>query len=360
MSFRTIMIVCLWAVLAFPAYAGPFNDYDKSSATIFAYNRIGEDAYAASNLRLEEFEAHILELAEGHYHVAALSDVINALKSDSPLPENTVVLTFDGGYRSVLHNAIPLMEKHGFPYTLFIASNLTKDGNDQYLGWNDLKKILRSDLAAIGMHPATYANLTGEDETTIRKYINAALGDFERELAIRPAFFAYPFGEYDTAYAAILSDYNFTALLGQNSGVAYNGSAHDALPRFLMTDAYGDLERFRMAAQALPLPVTHIEPQSPFVTENPPAIGFNLHDDFVKDADSITCFASNQTKPAMQKLGNNRIELRLPEPFIDDRARMNCTLAAGKNENGETIWRWFGLLFAYAETPMTDDTPPAP
>ncbi len=356
--FVIIAMLCMAAPSA--AMAGPFNDYDRISATVFAYYRIGEDAYPDSNLSTTVFAAHIQELADGNYNVVSLPDLVNALKTDTPLPTNAVVLTFDGGYRSVLENALPLLEEHGFPYTVFIAANQAGESGGQYMNWEDIKKLGHSGLATIGMHPASYAALYSEGDTAIRKNLNTALGDFEKHLGARPDFFAYPFGEFDASYAGILTDYNFTATMGQNSGVTYNGSDLSALPRFLMTDAYGDLERFRMAAQAKPLPVSDVQPATTVVMDNPPAIGFTLHPDFAGAAENLGCYASNQDKPAVEKLGEDRFELRLSQPFTEDRARINCTLPAGKNDNGETIWRWFGLLFTYTEPAITEDVPLLP
>ncbi|MEM6781517.1 MAG: polysaccharide deacetylase family protein [Pseudomonadota bacterium] len=345
MLYRFLILIL--AILSLPASleAAPFRDYDDISATIFAYNRIGEDHDSQNNLRLDQFESHIQELIDGDYHVKALTDVISAFQSNTPLPKNTVVLTFDGGYRSILNNAIPLLEDNDLPYTLFIPSNLMSVANQQYLNWTDLKSISKSDLATIGIHPAAYTSLRGSDKTIIQRNINTALGDFQKHLGERPKLFAYPFGDYDDAYADIIGDYAFDATLGLQSGVAYYAHDLSALPRFNMTERYGDLSRFRMAAQALPFPVKDIDPHTPALQTNPPSIGFTVHSDFANKVDGLSCFASNGDKPILEKLGDNRLELRLKEPFIRDRGRVNCTLAAGKNDDGETIFRWFGLLF---------------
>lgn len=349
MLHRALIIAFLLMTAQTKAFAGMFPDYDQVSATIFAYNRIGEDTYNSGNLQLEQFEAHIQELADGHYNVAALPDVIDALRSGTPLPQNTVALTFDGGYRSVLTNAVPLLEEHNLPYTLFIPTNLISDSNTQYFSWKDLKTLHKSGLATIGIHSAAYTSIYKSGEDNIRKDLNSAIGDYQKHLGTRPDFFAYPFGDYDDAYAKIVSEYNFKAAFALNSGVAYNGSDIMALPRFAMTDPYGDLERFRMAAQALPVPVDHIHPTSPAADSNPPSIGFNIHSDFAEKIDSITCFANNQTKPLIEPLGENRLELRLDQPFDQGRGRVNCTMPAGQNDDGQMVWRWLGFLFVYED-----------
>lgn len=342
-------LILLTLVTVSAAAAAPFQDYDEVSASIFVYNRIGEDAYPQSNIRLDQFESHIQELAAGPYHVASLDEVVSAFNNHTPLPHNTVVLTFDGGFRSIKTAAIPILEKHNMPYAVFVVPGLLGGDNDQYLNWADLKDIAKSKHATIGLHPVSYTRTYALDDTEMERQINSAIGDYTTHMDERPRFFAYPFGEYSTALQNTVKDKGFDAALAQNSGVAWYGSDIFALPRFTMTESYGDLERFRMAAQALPIPVTAIAPEDPYTSDNPPSIGFTLHSDFTNNTDALDCFANDQDKPELQMLGEARIEIRLEQPFTDDRARVNCTMPAGTNEDGEQLWRWTGFLFSLKE-----------
>ena len=55
-----------------------------------------------------------------HHTVLPLAKVVDAIQSKTPLPSNTVVITFDDGYENILKNAHPIMVDMGFPYTIFI------------------------------------------------------------------------------------------------------------------------------------------------------------------------------------------------------------------------------------------------
>jgi len=105
---------------------------------------------------------------------------------------------------------------------------------------------------------------------------------------------------------------------------------------------YGDKERFELLANALPLPVLDITPEDPLLRpeNNPPAFGFTVQST-VTGLDRLMCYASNQDAPApLQRLGENRIEVRMPAPFQRGRGRINCTLP---DRSGR--WRWLGQSF---------------
>ena len=110
------------------------------------------------------------------------------------------------------------------------------------------------------------------------------------------------------------------------------------LPRFTLNETYGGIDRFRLAANALPLPVTDVLPSDPVLQVNPPAFGFTVRPGLTSLA-QLACFASGQGRTKLQRLGN-RIEVRVTEPFPPGRSRINCTMP-GPDQR----WRWFGMQF---------------
>jgi hypothetical protein len=133
-----------------------------------------------------------------------------------------------------------------------------------------------------------------------------------------------------------------------------------ALPRFTMTDDFGDLDRFRLTAGALPLPVTDVVPEdSGNLAQNPPAIGFTVAPE-VKDLSRLSCFVSDIGRTGVMRPGGGRVEIRLEAPLQDRRTRVNCTLPDG----GNSRWRWFGMLLVLpgieerdTDIPSADNAP---
>lgn len=322
--------------------------YDRTAAVIFAYQRVGESLYPANSISKEQFANHIKELLEGGYNVMPLPSIIAALKANSPLPERTVAITFNGGYESALDNAIPLLLNNNLPFTVFFSPDQPDSKNPEYMGWDDIKRLKKYNQVTLGLHPASYTRLTENSPNDIRRQVNNALTRYRQILKTEPRFFAYPFGEYTKEFRDIVASSGFEAALGQQSGVAYTGSDMYVLPRFAMTESYGDDARFRMAATALPLPVTDITPDDPYITtNNPPTIGFTIEPALASKIPQLSCFLSGHGKPDMQVVGNNRVELRVDAPFQAERIRVNCTMPGPEPKPGEEArWRWFGMLLS--------------
>lgn len=343
-ALQLVLGLFLWLAAGMPAAAQAIPQ-DQAAAVIFAYHRIGEDQSPETNIRREQLESHIKELASGDYNVMPLPEIVSALKNGDKLPANAVALTFDGGHSSVIEVALPLLEKQGLPFTVFISTDHIDRKAPHYLTWNDVKRLDRIRGVSVGLHPASYIRIYHEPAEEITRQINTARARYRDELGKEPRLFAYPFGEYSAAYRNILEKQGFEAAFGQQSGVAYAGADLFSLPRFPMTESYGGLDRFRLIATALPLPATDIEPRDPMLQSTQPAIGFTIDASLKDQLGRLSCFVSNHAKPALNLVGEQRVELRLEEPLEGERTRINCTLpvaVTGENYE-EPRWRWFGM-----------------
>lgn len=351
MTFFALPIALALAVCAgaVPAHAAESIPEDSHTAVIFAWHRVGEDQTPSSSIRVEQFTAQIEELVEGTYNVMPLPEIIDAFRQGTELPPNTVALTFDGGHASFLDNAAPVLEAHKLPYTLFIVPGRTQEETTRTVGWADLRRLEKTGLATIGLHPSAYMRLTHAPDEEIRRQINTAKSLYRKHLNHEPVLFAYPFGEFGRTYRNIVENSGFQAAVGQQSGVSYNGSDRFALPRFVLTERFGDTERFQTLLGALPLPVTGVEPAEPIIAPANPVIGFTVADKLSGSLKGLSCYVSGQEKPTLDIIGS-RVELRLHDPVVQDRIRINCTLPGPQSAPEDApVWRWFGLLLSVPE-----------
>src|SRR5262249_60690614 len=74
-------------------------------------------------LDASEFARQVEYLAR-HYTLLPLSEVIDRLAQDRPLPRSPAVLTFDDGFRNVLTTALPVLQRHPAPATVFLVTGL--------------------------------------------------------------------------------------------------------------------------------------------------------------------------------------------------------------------------------------------
>ena len=56
------------------------------------------------------------------------------------IPERAVAVTFDDGYADNLHQALPILERHGIPATIFIATGYI--GGNREFWWDEIERLL--------------------------------------------------------------------------------------------------------------------------------------------------------------------------------------------------------------------------
>ena len=309
------------------------------SAAIVMYHRFNETAYPSTNITVEQLDAHIAELLTGPYSVLPLPKIIARIASGETLPDRTIGITIDDAYRSVFSVAWPKFRAAGLPFTVFISTAPLDQGLSSHMSWDQVR-VLAASGVTIGHHTVTHLHMAAATPERNWREIKDAFLRFQKELNFRPTLFAYPYGENSKALSKSIELGGFKAAFGQHSGVI--GSIDDMfyLPRFAMNEKYGSIERFRLAVNALPLPVTDVTPVDPMITSpNPPAMGFTVKDG-ISGLDRLACFASQEGRTTLERLGPTRIEIRVKEPFPEGRSRVNCTL---RTKNGR--WRWLGWQY---------------
>ena len=130
---------------------------------------------------------------------------------------------------------------------------------------------------------------------------------FIEELGLRPDLFAYPYGEYSLSVIDAVKEAGFTAAFGQNSGVMHADDLWFELPRFAFNEAYGTLDRLKLAmvnhfvCLTLRLQI--------WCSQKIPIIRFHLSRNLMP-ARQLRCFASGYGQVEVAQLGR-RAEVRL-------------------------------------------------
>lgn len=327
---------------------------DLNSAVIYAYFGVNDDDTQSPSISIENFKSQISDIADklNGYNPISLDSILRAQDKNSPLPEKTISLTFEGTDKSFLRNALPLLKENGIPFALFISPGRIDQGeriNDpSVLTWDDIRKIADSDLATIGMTSYSYTHISSKRSLeSLISDTNRARERIREELGIEPRYFSYPYGEYTPNFIKAISKQGFVAAFGQQSGAMGKSSSRVALPRFTMTDNFSDLDRLRLTALSLPFPVVDTELGTTVIESNPPTPGFTVrHDVAASDLKKIKCFASGIEKLDVQRIGERRFEIRFSNGFEDSKGRLNCTIPVAPIEGtDDPRWRWLGFQF---------------
>ena len=340
MKFFSIFLILKILLISNASFAQEISKTEIQNvnyASVLMYHRFGENKYPTTNIRMDQFSDHIKELIKTKYNVIKIQDGLNAIQNISLVKDRSVIITIDDAYSSVFNNAWPILKKYGLPFTLFVSTDVIDNKTPGYMSWEEIR-ILRDNGVTIGSQTKSHPHMHNLSENQIVKELEFSNSRFVQEIGSKPEIFAYPYGEYNLNVVKKIKINGFKAAFGQHSGVAHLSLGLYQLPRFAMNETYGNMQRFLLAVNAKPIPISDLSPKDPVIIKNPPFYGFTLSDT-IKPKGIVRCFASNGIKSETKRLGKNRIEVRLEKPFPKGRGRINCTMSAGER------WRWLGRQF---------------
>jgi peptidoglycan/xylan/chitin deacetylase (PgdA/CDA1 family) len=111
----------------------------EGSSVVLGYHGVSKADFDPWDLFLPpELFAEHLEALTKHFRPVSLEDLVEAAVQGEPIHRG-VALTFDDGYRSLLAEAKPALERYGVPGTVFIASGYVGSGVDFW--WDVLEPI---------------------------------------------------------------------------------------------------------------------------------------------------------------------------------------------------------------------------
>lgn len=127
--------------LLFRFVAGPqfslLESLAKQSLSCFYYHVVGDEGipHVAQLYRYKTVAAFIqdLEYLVKKYKPVSMTDVIENLTRDRPLPRNAFLLTFDDGYREMIDVVAPLLLRWGVNATFFMNSGFIDNSAMCYL-----------------------------------------------------------------------------------------------------------------------------------------------------------------------------------------------------------------------------------
>lgn len=105
----------------------------RTSVPILMYHKVGAAVVQPGdtflNVSGDAFERQIRALAHMHYRAMTFAQIVEALRNGQSLPRRIFAITFDDGYQCVGDVAAPILERYGFPATVFVVSDAAGGAN---------------------------------------------------------------------------------------------------------------------------------------------------------------------------------------------------------------------------------------
>jgi peptidoglycan/xylan/chitin deacetylase (PgdA/CDA1 family) len=213
------------------------------TTTVLMYHALVEDRSAIS-ISPAVFERQMRLLYEGGFQVISLAQLVNSLHSNQVLPSKSVAITFDDGLQSVCISAFPILERFGFPATVFLVAGYCGKSNNwlsqptsiplySLTTWLQIKELACHGVD-FGAHTFTHPRLDQVPPQELEHEIVDSQKMIEDQLGHKVSLFSYPYGRCDKASAELVGQVHegaCTTRLGTITG----DSDHLALVR---VDAY--------------------------------------------------------------------------------------------------------------------------
>jgi peptidoglycan/xylan/chitin deacetylase (PgdA/CDA1 family) len=173
---------------------------DESGIRILFYHRIADDEDELA-VPPRRFREQMTYLASAGFRVLDVVEVGDTL-ARGEVPQRTIGLSFDDGYRDVAENALPLLSELGFRATVFVATGVT-DGRASFqwyrrqpplLAWDEIVELDRRGTLEFEAHSVTHPNLLNLDDRRAAEEIIDSRRRLETRLGRPVAAFSYPAG----------------------------------------------------------------------------------------------------------------------------------------------------------------------
>ncbi len=180
------------------------------------------------------FRSQLRALQRAGYRGVTLRRVWNAWHHGGSLPRRPVVLSFDDGYASQVRDALPALQRAGWPAVL----NLTLDNLPQLGGTRAVRRMVRAGWA-IDSHTLTHPDLTTLADAALRRELRDSRARIRRLFGEPTSFFCYPSGRYDARVVRAARAAGYLAATTVRSGFATPTADPYALPRILVSGGTG-------------------------------------------------------------------------------------------------------------------------
>ncbi len=238
-------------------------------ATILLYHRFGDDRYPTTSVSMEDFEKQMRYLKENGYRVVRLKEIVRLVKEGRDIPEKTVAITIDDGYRSTM-KAYEVLKRFGFPFTVFLYMEAV-DRYPDFLTLEQIRDMESSGLVDFENHSYSHRAFgLMRDEKAFLEDLERSERRFQKIFGRRPTLYALPFGFYNRKILSILRERGYEAILTQDPGNVGPHTDTHRMPRQAIVGSWSRMENFKKKLVREPLPLKKLYPNYGFLKENPP------------------------------------------------------------------------------------------
>lgn len=185
---------------------------------ILIYHQVGEDVPFEMNVTREAFIEQ-LDWLSAHGDIVDLGTSLQRIGHADA--DDTYVLTFDDGHRSVFESVFPILEERDVPFTLYLSTRAMEEGGCLHgdermplVTWEEVGQMLDSNLLSVGAHSHGHLDMRVQHQNTIHLDLAECDRLIHERLGLVPRHFAYPWGHWSNEADALVRARYQSAAIG--------------------------------------------------------------------------------------------------------------------------------------------------
>ncbi len=215
---------------------------------ILMYHSIGSECsqgFRRWTVSPADFDRHMKFLADHRYEPLTVSAFTDAVETGKPLPDRTVLITFDDGLQDFYTDAFPTLQHYGFCATLYVVTGRVEEtsrwlaplgeGGRPMMSWREVALVCRQGIE-IGAHTHTHPQLDILTHKHAREEIVRSKAELENRLGRPVRTFAYPHGFASAATRRIVEEAGFTSACRVRHALSTTTENRFALSRIIVSN----------------------------------------------------------------------------------------------------------------------------
>jgi len=179
------------------------------------------------------FDSQMAYLSERKYQSITTDQLLHALIAHTPLPEKSVVITFDDGYEDNYTYAYPTLKKYGLIGIFAVPTGLlgTHANTNYYFSWDQLKEMVDSGVITAVNHTQSHYPVGMGDTAKTSLEIQNSQDQLREHFGSQTTTFVYPYGYYQPWVFPLLVRNGILGAFTTREGMIHCQSSILALPR---------------------------------------------------------------------------------------------------------------------------------
>lgn len=208
---------------------------------VLYYHSVSEPAVNEVTITPQNLREQLSYIKDQGYVTLTINELTNYLLNNSPIPEKSIVITFDDGYMDNYYNAFPILKEFNMHATIFcITSKL--DGS-YYLSPEAIKEMSDYGLD-IESHTVNHPHLDKMSYEEQLKQLKESKNTLEKITNKKVTSIAYPFGAFNNDSIKASKNAGYTLAFTTNRGFADRSDNPLRLDRIYISSKY-DMNTFK-------------------------------------------------------------------------------------------------------------------